>query len=288
MSRDLPPLGTHRRPGSPPRPEVLEAVVREGRRRGRRSAAVTGGALAAVAAVVLGVGLLGSGSDDALVVVPASPLPGASPVPSPAGGPPPPGPAAPPQLSPVLRGSPSPDAAPALSLPRATRQAAPAAPVVATPRVVRPYREAPERRPYSDLCMGRSFQQQEHRMCLEGAVTSQTRSGTPVDLEVSLCSSLANRRSYELSFRTGREHEVQARPAGTADDHLWTWSRGYTFPEGAHSRTLEAGWCLRWLTTWDTRDDAGRLVPPGDYLLDVGVEVDGRLRELTLRIQVTP
>lgn len=47
----------------------------------------------------------------------------------------------------------------------------------------------------------------------------------------------------------------------------WTWSRGKRFAEEPRAFTVPAGRCLRLAVTWDVRDDRGRTLPAGDYVL---------------------
>jgi hypothetical protein len=139
------------------------------------------------------------------------------------------------------------------------------------------HREQPERVPYADLCQGSAvtWAPEGYRMCMRVRMPTSVPQGTPVDIELDLCSSIASRGTLRLSFRNGREHDIQVRRKDEPDSYLWTWSAHHRFPQGPHQLDLEAGYCLRWVTPWDTRDDGGRLLAPGEYAVEGAVAAEG-------------
>jgi hypothetical protein len=296
---ELPELGRGRLPGAAPHPEVLQAIVQQGRRRLRRAALGGGGALVTVVGLVLGTALLGAGTDDALVVVPASPLPGGSASPSPTAAPEP-GDEREPEAG--TGGAPSLRPEPQLQpQPGAQRGGPPDQPSVGaaapfpqpdggrtSPKALPAYREEPGRGRNGDACLGSRLDDAApgYSLCLTSRTRANVTRDVPVTSELELCSSLRNPGTLRLSFPSGREHDQRVRRARDADDYLWTWSRHYRFPEGAHQRELPAGDCLSWRTTWNTRDDAGALLPTGEYVVDSGVLINGSYREVSQPIRV--
>ena len=289
---ELPALGRPRRPGSKPRPDVLQAVVATGRRRLRRAALGGAGALTTVAAMVLGVGMLGGSGTDGLVVVPASPEPEVSPVATPTPGeasPPPdrsasaPGPARP-APEPQPAGRPSSSAAPQGDAPGDEPRTA------AGQGSLPEHRERPTRRERSgDLCQGSraTWAPEGYRVCMAVQMSTSVAQYSPVSIELELCSSLSSPGHLRLAFPTGREHEVQVRPQDELDDYRWTWSRHYRFTQGAHELALAPGECLSWVTQWDTRNDAGQVLPPGEYYVEAVVAAEGASQVVQQLFRVT-
>jgi hypothetical protein len=251
-----------------------------------------------VSVLAVGAAVLGGATDDALMVVPASPGPlqTRSLVPLPPGLVPPldarPGGSAPRAVATpgsALRypGEQQPGAgAPA---PEAGQTGRPAAePRQVGPPATRPYTEAPESDSYPEFCVsGRMIDVDGYRLCATTESQNSVRSGEVLNVHLSLCSSRVNTQRYTMAFASGREHDVQVRRAGTADDFVWTWSRRHSFPQGPHERALDPGYCLGWRTAWDTRDDSGRLVPPGAYAVDASVELNGRTGVWSVPVTVT-
>ena len=287
--RDLPPLGLPRLPGSPPRSDVLDEVVRRGRQRLVRAAAGTTTVVALIVAGALGSSLLGTDGGGSVVLVPASPEPdGEVSEPTTEA-------SAPPDLVPA---TPSPGSLahamspePAEVAPGGTQSAGPRPRIVSpSPRPgARPYREQPTTTAGSmscDVAEVIAGTPPGTRVC---AMASASRTTTPVggyvDVEALLCNSLSSDRAYVAEFRSGREHDLRA---SYGEFSVWTWSRAFTFPQGAHERPIDPGYCLSWTTRWDTRDDEGRLVDPGIYYLDATIEVADGTRQFTIRVNVTP
>jgi hypothetical protein len=117
----------------------------------------------------------------------------------------------------------------------------------------------------------------------QGDASGVKRGGT-YRVELDLCNALSSDNEADLTFASGQEHDLSAGRQGDVD---WTWSRQHTFPQGAHSRQLERGTCLSWMTVWNTRDDAGRLVEPGRYDIVASVRFNGRTESLRFTIEVT-
>lgn len=285
---ELPPLGQPRLPGGEPQPGVLDAVLRRGRARLRRSVLTSTGAVLAMTAGVLGATVLDGTDDGALVVIPASPSPG-------------------PGASPGATGLPLPSATSQAPQPSTSTGAggglgvAPTAPGQSSrpasgggatprpkPRPVRPYRENPSRTANATSCDVNDVitgTPPGTRVCAMATAAASVRSGEQVTAELSLCNSISSDRAYVVEFPSGREHDLQVLQGQFVE---WTWSRAYTFPEGPHTRDLPPGYCLEWLTTWDTRDDAGHLVAPGPYYLEPTIELTGDQRRFSIRVEVTP
>ena len=288
MSGDSAPFGFPKRPGSPLPPDGLEAVVRVGRRRLRRSALWSAGAVLSVVGVVAGATLVGPGGNDALVLVPASPLPGVessrSPAPAPVGGASPtPGPTA-------TKGSREGTAPPFAEGGRDGEPVRATAPPGEVPRVDdrrTPYRESPSTITVYGGCLynGVSDGSSPQDLCVQDYGGSQSvRSGAAIEVQIDVCTSLRRQGEASLEFVGGQEHDVTVRGE---DGALWTWSRRHTFPEGEHSRRIPPGECMTWGTAWDTRDDAGRLVDPGTYTVVQSVEVNGTVRTIEMEVEVT-
>ena len=287
MTDELPPLHVTRRPGSAPRPEVLAAVVHEGRRRVRRSALWSAGtALAVIGVFTLG---FGSGGNEALVLIPASPAPGV--VRTPTIAPPPqPSPSRPPSAG-VAVGAPAsavplgPPTGPAVADARPT-----ATPVPTPARRLPAYRESPVASGSADLCRGAILRDTPpgYRVCAESSSSSgaEVTSGSTVTFNLDLCNSTTSPGDFALSFAGGREHDVVIRSIATTDD-LWTWSLHHEFPQGRHTQSVPRGSCLSWRTPWDTRDDTGKPVPAGEYDVVSSVEVNGRTQTVHYRLTVT-
>ena len=110
------------------------------------------------------------------------------------------------------------------------------------------------------------------------------KSGGTFVAELELCNMLSSANVATVSYAGGREHDLSFGREGDAD---WTWSRHHSFPQGSHSRQIQRGDCLSWTTTWDTRDDRGRLVPPGTYDISQSAEVNGRTQSIDYTIEVT-
>ena len=283
---DLPPLGVPRRPGSAPRQEVLDAVVRAGRRKLQRAALGGASAIALIAAGILGGGLLG-GEGGSVVLVPATPEPDGGLPPTAAG-------TAPPALvsaspSPVVSGhamSPAPDRVNSSGAPTAGASRAPE-PTPSPRPGAKPYRESPGRTTNS-TCHVEDAIAGTPNGTFVCAIATASRTSVPsgefVDVELELCNSIASDKAYIAEFPTGREHDVSAE---YGDDPVWTWSRAYTFPEDHHVRYIDPGWCLSWVTRWDTRDDERRLVEPGLYYLEASIEISEGARRFSIRVDVT-
>lgn len=90
------------------------------------------------------------------------------------------------------------------------------------------------------------------------------RRGTTVELATSMCR-LPGQPDGQLRAASGQYAEfVVTDQAGAG---VWTWSRGKRFTEDARTFTVPAGRCLRLAVAWDLRDDRGREVSAGDYVL---------------------
>ena len=287
---ELPPLGVPRRPGSAPRQEVLEEVVRQGRQRLARAAIGVTSVIALIAAGIVGGSLLGNDGGGSVVLVPASPEPDDD------------------LTAPTAEGSSPPELVEATPSPVTTAYAMSPEPVVtggatssvspgslpgrstAKPRAgARPYRENPAKTTSSPNCEVAEVIAGTPPGTQVCAMATANRTNTPsggfVEVTAELCNSLSSSRAYVAEFPGGREHDLRA---SYGDIPVWTWSRAHTFPEGEHTRAIDPGYCLSWVTRWDTRDDEGQLVDPGIYYLDATIEIADGTRQFTIRVDVTP
>lgn len=90
------------------------------------------------------------------------------------------------------------------------------------------------------------------------------RRGSTVELATSLCR-LPGQPDGELRAASGQYAEFVVSDDGGGN--RWTWSRGKRFTDEARPFTVPAGRCLRLAVSWDLRDDAGRALPVGEYVL---------------------
>lgn len=60
----------------------------------------------------------------------------------------------------------------------------------------------------------------------------------------------------------------------SGSETVWTSRDGRTVAKAHDTETVEEGTCLRWTTTWDTRDRDGFRVRPGDYSVSYSIEGD--------------
>jgi hypothetical protein len=275
-------------PGGPPQQDVLEAAVRAGRRRRRREATWAGGAALALVAGVLGAALTGTGGrPGSLEQIPADRPPGVLTAASPTS----PGPG----TSPVRQAPTGPAREPANGA--AVTKSAQPSPAVSGEPIARPvgtsgpraYRESPGYdagyTQYCDAFAAAAGTPPGTQMCAQSDSPPSVRSGEAINVVLLLCNSLSSPRPVTVSFDQGREHEIAVR---SADGDIWTWSRPYVFPQGPHSRVVQSGYCFRWANVWDTRDDAGRLVPPGNYTVETTLEISGDRRRFTTPLEVQP
>lgn len=74
-----------------------------------------------------------------------------------------------------------------------------------------------------------------------------------------------------LRFSSTQELEVVISQAGR---ELWRWSDTQDLPRVHHTLGVEQGECLRWRTTWNGTTSEGRLLPAGDYDVQVTLLAD--------------
>ena len=112
--------------------------------------------------------------------------------------------------------------------------------------------------------------------CIRGTGPYTLRRGESATFVLSMCQYALSDDTLVLGFRTGQEHELTVRDrvddedgfATDAGTRRWTWSAGLRFPQGLHQRALPPDRCLEWTTTWDGRDQSGRLLPAGEYVVE--------------------
>lgn len=100
------------------------------------------------------------------------------------------------------------------------------------------------------------------RLTLEAPASA--RSGRPVPLVFSVLNAGKTSVTLQLLGRTPTADFVVEDAAGR---QVWSLLRGQVMLGALRLYPLAAGKRLRWTHTWDQRSDAGKLVPPGDYLV---------------------
>jgi hypothetical protein len=120
------------------------------------------------------------------------------------------------------------------------------------------------------VCQDHASSRTANGWCLRYAGALAGNPGQPVTLAVELCR-LPGFAAGTASFPTAQEAEFGV-ARGTAP--VWRWSAGRSFAHVRHGLTLDAGRCLRWTTTWEVRDDAGRPLASGHYTLTPDVLAD--------------
>jgi hypothetical protein len=109
-------------------------------------------------------------------------------------------------------------------------------------------------------------------VCTEGQGTTDVhRVGAEISASYAVCVSRRG-KALELGFAGGQEHEVVVRRGHEPDGPVISrFSQTVTYPQGAHSRTIQPGRCLQWRGAWDSTID-GELAPPGRYTVTVSAE----------------
>ena len=90
------------------------------------------------------------------------------------------------------------------------------------------------------------------------------RRGSTVELATSLCR-LPGQPEGVLRAASGQYAEFVV--SDEANTYRWTWGRGKRFADEPRTFNVPAGRCLRLAVSWDLRDDRGRALPVGDYVL---------------------
>lgn len=88
----------------------------------------------------------------------------------------------------------------------------------------------------------------------------------------------------------GRTPTADFTVADSDGRQVWSLLRGQVMLGALRLYPLAAGKRLRWTHTWDQRSDAGKLVPPGDYLVRGVLLTDapgGRVSH-AVRVQIVP
>ena len=79
-----------------------------------------------------------------------------------------------------------------------------------------------------------------------------------------------------IRFSTTREIDLEVNDTSNgADVKLWKAGEGVHYRSPGRSVTVSPGSCLVWRSAWDTRDERGFVVPPGDY--NVGFSIASNL-----------
>ncbi|MGH8280144.1 MAG: BsuPI-related putative proteinase inhibitor [Gammaproteobacteria bacterium] len=76
--------------------------------------------------------------------------------------------------------------------------------------------------------------------------------------------------SQTISFNTGQQYNFSVFNSGTATE-VWTWSPHQAFTQDPTTLTIPAGETQTFTVVWNQLDDAGQLVPSGDYEVIAGV-----------------
>lgn len=71
-------------------------------------------------------------------------------------------------------------------------------------------------------------------------------------------------RPLAIPFRSGQQFDIQVLQEGRL---VWNWARNRSFTQALTSTTLEPGEELRFTGRWNFRDNRGRQVQPGRYLV---------------------
>jgi hypothetical protein len=240
----------------------LERAQHDGQRRRRVALGAGGGTAAAVVAVVLALGSLGSGGAQSLKVV-DDPTPTVTTVPA--------LPDAITAASPAPTGSAS---ARAGAQPSATcgtggcagswrDEPAPGDPSPAADS--RPaYTESPTSS-VSTTCTGVAANPDTYAFCGNPSGPPATlRSGEQAEVSYRFCKAADAHVSLELGYATGQEQELVVSRGGV---EVWRFSDTVRYAQGAHTRTLTTGNCLLWGLSWPGATPAGDPVPPGHYTL---------------------
>lgn len=103
--------------------------------------------------------------------------------------------------------------------------------------------------------------------CLRYTGPSTARRGVPVTLSAELCR-ISSFGAASVTFSDTREVRLELDRTG------WSAGQGERYTQPGRTVTVDAGHCLTWASTWDTRGADGFLVLPGDYDVYLGIEGD--------------
>jgi hypothetical protein len=93
--------------------------------------------------------------------------------------------------------------------------------------------------------------------------------GESLSMPMRLCVASNARGPVTYHFPTGGEHDVRVTRTGQHGGLVWTFASSVTFTGQAHDLRLLPRECRGYTTTWNLRDASGRLVPAGDYLVNL-------------------
>lgn len=275
------------------RPGAADAVLAAARARRLRRALAT-------AAVALGLGVVplvlvtlnADGRDDSLTAVrpelsptPSAPISSASPLPA---------------ASASATGTPDTTPAPGTGLPSSTsdprvgsgaRPQGSPSPVEGTNggRPVRRSAAAPISRTTStietsDLCDAGTTDTTRTGWCSRYTGPSTATRGRAVVLSFELCR-YPQAGDARVDYDSGLE--IQAEIAGSADQSRWRAGQGVTYGAQPHGEVIRAGTCVGWSASWDTRDQDGFLVVPGDYQFRGGINNTDGLPGAAATLRIT-
>jgi hypothetical protein len=105
--------------------------------------------------------------------------------------------------------------------------------------------------------------------CIGSPGAFSTRQGQPVKLRQLLCRVPAS-GSREAKFPRVREVEFHIYDGRSTT----RWKNTRDLRRSEHSIMIEENTCVRWTVTWDALDDAGEIVPPGNYALENTIDAD--------------
>lgn len=111
--------------------------------------------------------------------------------------------------------------------------------------------------------------------CIRGSGPQTLRRGQRGTFVLSMCQYALEDETLVLGFRTGQEHELTVRDRVDDENGFptdegtqrWKWSSTVRFTQGLHQRALPPDRCFEWTTVWDGRDQNGRLLPAGRYMI---------------------
>lgn len=108
-------------------------------------------------------------------------------------------------------------------------------------------------------------------LAVEDANGNAASSFTPSQ-QIQFVLSVRNRSttSQTISFSTVQQYNFAVFESGTATE-VWTWSLSQTFTQNTTTLTIPAGGTQTFTVVWNQLDDAGQLVPSGDYEVIGGV-----------------
>ncbi len=167
--------------------------------------------------------------------------------------------------------------------PGAVAPAVPAGPLAAGPKSRQETTTLPGRRDYAAGPIERSDTQLAVTQCVVGGdgksatvcpsvyVGSSSSSAAPYRLSADVCSSEPN----PVFLRYRGTSEVDFLVLDPKGREVWRWSQWHPRGSGAHTLTLETGYCKTWTFDWTGVDSSGAALPKADgYRLQARFHAD--------------